>query len=167
MEIQNETILDHKQMFDVAIKQKNMQIFRYVGIALLLFSISALIYYFIVAKQIGSILLIFFILSAIMLFPKKIKLALKKRMEGQPANYKYTFRDDEIEIDLISLMVKESRSTISYQMIDRIEFHQNYFIIYLPSHNLFIVDRNGFPTEADKNSVESFLKQKVKKIKGE
>ena len=67
--------------------------------------------------------------STSILFPKKIKRALKKRMEGQPANYKYTFRDDEIEIDLISLMVKESRSTISYQMIDRIEFHQNYFKI--------------------------------------
>ena len=54
MEIQNETILDHKQMFDVAIKQKNMQIFRYVGIALLLLSISALIYYFIVASKVQN-----------------------------------------------------------------------------------------------------------------
>ena len=35
----------------------------------------------------------------------------------------------------------------------------------MASHKLLIVDRNGFLTEVDKNSAESFLKQKVKKIK--
>lgn len=165
MEIQNETILDYKQSFGVAIK--NLRNFRYI--AFLLYSISALICCFVFAEQIESILSFFsFLLVIILSIQINLKGAFKKHMGGQPANFKYTFRDDEIETDLISLMVKkESRFTIRYQMIDKIEFYQNYFYIYLASHKLLIVDRDGFPTEADKNSVESFLKQKVKKIKGE
>lgn len=163
MEIQNETILDYKQVFNVAMK--NMQKIRYV--AFLLYSISALICCFVFAEHIESILRFFsFLLVIILTIQISIKGTFKKHMGGQPANFKYTFRDDEIETDLISLMVKkESRSTIRYQMINKIEFYQNYFYVYWASHKLLIVDRDGFPTEVDKNLVESFLKQKVKKIK--
>ena len=172
MEIKNITELSTQQLANISLlNQKKLKKIRYIWLILSLLYFLMNIYNLWEAEEVNvfdilpSLLFLFGIVIFIFILPSFIiKRKFKKTFGEQGVKYNYVFKDDEMELESFSKLAKEAHVTYSYDSIIKIDFMDNYILLYMTLTSIMlIVDKKGFSSESEMDEVLANIKNKMKK----
>lgn len=97
-----------------------------------------------------------FVLYDIFFVPLNLKATKTKNIIG--CKYKFFFDETKFSISVTKGEKLILESTLSYDLIYKVVFYQNYIYIYLNRLNAYVVEKEGFKNEEDYQHIVNALK---------